>query len=237
MSERQLLLWAGGTGLIALLIAVYLAYVRDLWVLALTLAGAIVMMTYAGKPFPLKRIGLGEPAVFVTWGPLMIGGGFYVLRGELPLWVLIASLPYALGVTSVLFGKHTDKIEDDTEKGIRTLPVILGEARARHISIAIILLMYLLTVYLVVQGYLALSLLLVFLAVPKAKQAVSVLLKPRPEEPPPEYPQDAWPIWFVGATFIHNRSFGTMFMLGLILDVVLRALGMTITVGPLWTPF
>ena len=34
-------------------------------------------------------------------------------------------------MTTVLFGKHIDKIEADTKLGVRTLPVILGEARAR----------------------------------------------------------------------------------------------------------
>lgn len=231
MSERQLLMWAGGTGVLALLIAAYLTYLRGPWVLVLTLVGAAIMLTYAGKPLPLKRLGLGEPAVFLAWGPLMIGGSYWVLTETLPAWVLIASLPYALGVTSVLFGKHIDKIVDDTAKGIRTLPVILGEAPSRWASLGLIVLMYALTTYLVLAGYLAIWLLLVFLAVPQARTAASLLRRPKPDAPPPEYPADAWPLWFVGATFLHNRSFGTMFMVGLLLDVLLRNVGFVLTVA------
>ena len=87
MTERQLLAWTAGTAGIAFLIGVYLTLVRGPWVAAFAIAGFAIMLSYAGKPFPLKYVGLGEPAVFLTWGPLMIGGTYYVLRGNLPAWV------------------------------------------------------------------------------------------------------------------------------------------------------
>ena len=40
-----------------------------------------------------STIGLGEPGVFLVWGPLMVGGTFFVATGEIPGWVLVASLP------------------------------------------------------------------------------------------------------------------------------------------------
>ena len=64
----------------------------------------------------------------------MIGGTYLVATGTVPLWVLVFSIPYALLVTRVLFGKHIDKIVPDTALGIRTVPVILGEYRARRVS-------------------------------------------------------------------------------------------------------
>ena len=97
-------------------------------VIAFALAGLFVSVFYVAPPIRLKHIGLGEPGVFVVWGPLMVGGTFFVATGELPGWVWLASLPYAILVTTVLFGKHIDKIEADAAKRIRTLPVILGEA-------------------------------------------------------------------------------------------------------------
>ena len=56
--------------------------------------------------------------------------------------MLLASLPYAILVTTVLFGKHIDKIEADTKKGVRTLPVILGEARAREVGPGLMIAFY-----------------------------------------------------------------------------------------------
>ena len=64
--------------------------------------------------------------MFVVWGPLMVGGTYYVTNGEIPAWVWAASLPYAILVTTVLIGKHVDKLEHDSRKGIYTLPVLLG---------------------------------------------------------------------------------------------------------------
>jgi len=44
---------------------------------------------------------------------------------------VIAGLPYALGVTGVIFGKHIDKLGMDKDRRIHTLPVLLGEKASR----------------------------------------------------------------------------------------------------------
>ncbi len=103
-------------------------------VIAFALAGLFISVFYVAPPIRLKHIGLGEPGVFLVWGPLMVVGTFFVATGAIPGWVWVASLPYAILVTTVLFGKHIDKIEADTRKGVRTLPVILGERRARLVA-------------------------------------------------------------------------------------------------------
>lgn len=224
-TEKQLLTGAIGTTALPVAIGLYLAWVRGPLVLVFALLGGFVMMSYAGKPFPLKYLGLGEPAVFLTWGPLMVGGSFFSITGTLPLWVLVASFPYALGTTGVLFGKHIDKIEDDTKKGIHTLPVLLGERRARAASIGIFALMYLLVVPLVVLGVLPWLVLLVFLSLPRARLAVKVFRSPKPTGPPEGYPKESWPLWFVGFAFILNRDYGGLFMLSLLVAVVLQAFG------------
>jgi len=224
-TERQLVTWAIGTTVLPVAIGLYLAWVRGPLVLVFALLGGFVMMSYAGKPFPLKYLGLGEPAVFLTWGPLMVGGSFFCITGTLPLWVIVASFPYALGTTGVLFGKHIDKIEDDTKKGIHTLPVLLGERRARAASIAIFALMYILVVPLVLLGTLPWLVLLVFLSLPRARLAVKVFRSPKPAGPPEGFPKESWPLWFVGFAFILNRDYGGLFMLSLLAAVVLGALG------------
>ena len=51
--------------------------------------------------------------VFLTAssGPLMVGGSYYVLAGAWSWDVAWLSIVFALGPTTVLFGKHTDKLE------------------------------------------------------------------------------------------------------------------------------
>ena len=88
----------------------------------------------------------GEVAVVLIWGPLMVGGGYYVITGTWDWMVAISSLAYALGPTTVLFGKHIDKLAQDKAKGIRTMPVLLGEKAARAAVLFMIALMYLMVV-------------------------------------------------------------------------------------------
>lgn len=233
LTSRQLIMWVLATLGIALIAGLYLTLVRGPWVLLFMGAGLLLMMSYSGKPFPLKRIGLGEVAVFIIWGPLMIGGTFYVLLGVLPLWVILASLPYTLGVTLVLFGKHIDKINYDRKKNIRTLPVLLGETWARKASILIIVLMFASSALLVLGSYLGLPVLLVFLSIPSAFAAVRVFAKSRPIARPADYPPDAWPLWYVSYSFIFNRNFGGLFVFGLVLDIVLKLAGVPVFVSSL----
>ena len=89
---------------------------------ALFALGGLFVSVSTWRLIRLKHIGLGEPGVFLVWGPLMVVGTFFVATGQLPGWAWIASLPYAILVTTVLFGKHIDKIEADKKKGVRTMP-------------------------------------------------------------------------------------------------------------------
>jgi 1,4-dihydroxy-2-naphthoate polyprenyltransferase len=220
LNMRQVLLYAAVTGLIAVLAGGYLVYLRGTLGLILLGLGAFFVLFYT---WPLKYIGLGEPAVLVVWGPLMIGGGYFVITGDWDWNVVIASLPYALGATTVIFGKHIDKFAADKAKGIHTLPVLLGERNARYTAIGMMALQYILTIYLVAIGYFTPALLLVLLALTAVPLVFGVYSKPKPEQRPDEYPADTWPLWFVAFAFLHNRRFGLLFLLGLIADLAVRA--------------
>ena len=119
---------------IDLAIMLFLVTQRGPLVAAFAFGGLFVSVFYVAPPIRLKHIGLGEPGVFVVWGPLMVVGTFFIATGEIPGWAWIASLPYAILVTTVLFGKHIDKIEADRKKGVRTMPVLLGERRSRLVA-------------------------------------------------------------------------------------------------------
>jgi 1,4-dihydroxy-2-naphthoate polyprenyltransferase len=62
------------------------------------------------------------------------------------------------------------------------------------------------------------------LAVPTFLKLYPQFLKPKPETRPADFPegQGGWPLFFAPQGFINNRAFGMWFMLGLILDVILR---------------
>jgi 1,4-dihydroxy-2-naphthoate octaprenyltransferase len=188
-------------------------------VIGFALAGLFLSVFYVAPPFNLKRRGLGEVDVFLTWGPLMIGGTYLVATGTVPLWVIAFSVPYALLVTSVLFGKHIDKIVPDTALGIRTLPVILGEHLARRTGQALMILFYPLVLLAVLAGWVGPWVLIAVLAIPTLWSVLKVYNQPKPAEPPSWYPARGWPLWFVGFAFRHTRLAGGLLTLGLLVNV------------------
>jgi len=223
LTKRQHLTYFAVTGLLALICGLFLLFLNGLdpviWIL-LGL-GMVFVLFYT---WPMKGWALGELAVLIVWGPLMIGGGYYVLTG---LWnwnVVWASLPYVLGVTTVIFGKHIDKYLVDKAKKIYTLPVVIGEKAARYAVLAMMIAPYLLVIYLIVTRYFTPVMLVVFLAVPQFLKIYPQFLKPKPETRPEGFPegQGGWPLYFAPQAFVNNRAFGTWFMLGLIADIVLR---------------
>jgi 1,4-dihydroxy-2-naphthoate octaprenyltransferase len=223
MTKRQHLTYFAVTGFLALIAGLYLIFINandpTIWILLV--AGAFFVLFYT---WPLKGLGLGEVAVLLVWGPLMIGGGYYVLTHHWNWSVAVASLPYVLGVTTVIFGKHIDKISVDTAKNIHTLPVVIGEKAARYAVMAMMVLPYFFTGYLILAKFFTPVMLIVLFALPALRESLPPLMKPKPEIRPEGFPdgQGGWPLYFAPIAFRNNRSFGSLFMLGLLIDVALR---------------
>ena len=201
-------------------LAILLFFTRALgWpVAAFALFGLFISVGYVAPPLKLKHRGLGEPGVFIVWGPLMIGGVYYVTAGTLSPWVLVASLPYALLVTCVLLGKHIDKLEADGAKGIHTLPVILGRERSLFLTQGLMVLFFVTVLALVLDGTLGVATLVVFLGLPRLVQVVRTYGRPRPETAPEGFP--IWPLWYVAWAFLLTRTLGGLLVLGLFADAI-----------------
>jgi 1,4-dihydroxy-2-naphthoate octaprenyltransferase len=224
MTKRQHLTYFAITALAALAFGIYLimqtGFNQTAWIL-LGL-GAFFLLFYT---WPLKGLALGEVAVLIVWGPLMIGGGYFVLTQQWSWNVVLASLPYVLGVTTVIFGKHIDKLDMDRVKNIHTLPVVIGEKASRYAVLAMMVAPYFITIYLIVAKFFTPVMLLVLLALPTFMQYYPIFLKPKPATRPEGQP--GWPLYFVGYAFYNNRKFGSLFMVGLLIDVFLRVIPFT----------
>lgn len=208
LTKRQHLAYFAITGLLALACGIYLAVVSGVVLTWLLLAlGAFFVLFYT---WPLKYIALGEVSVLIVWGPLMVGGGYYVLTHVWSWTVIWASLPYVLGVTTVIFGKHIDKLLIDKAKKIFTLPVLIGEKAARYAVLAMMALPYLLVVVLIITHYFTPVLLLVMVAVPTFLKIYPQFLRPKPETRPEGFPdgQGGWPLYFAPQAFVNNRASG-----------------------------
>jgi len=223
MTRRQHLTYFAVTGILAVAAGLYLIFSdgNDPLIWLLLALGAFFVLFYT---WPLKGMALGELAVLLVWGPLMIGGGYYVLAHKWDWNVTIASIPYVLGVTTVIFGKHIDKSQIDKSKGIHTVPVLIGEKASRYIVLAMMILPYFFTAYLIVIKFFTPVMAIVLFALPTFFKVYPSFLKPKPAERPADFPdgQGGWPLYFAPMAFWNNRSFGTLFMLGLLIDVLLR---------------
>ncbi|MEZ4226187.1 MAG: prenyltransferase [Polyangiaceae bacterium] len=228
LSVRQMLRYTVFTGAVALLCGGLLVFLRGQATLTLLAVGIFFVLFYT---WPLKYFGLGEPAVLVVWGPLMVGGTYYVVTGRFDWNVALASMPFSLGATAVLFGKHIDKLGADQKKKIRTLPVLLGEALSRYLTLVMLFGQYVLVGALFVRGYFSVPILGVALALPTLALAVKAYRAPRPERPPARYPERVWPLWFVAFAFLHMRRFGALFVLGIVLDILARKMGLVAPFG------
>jgi len=219
-TRPQQLKWFAISGLLAFSAGVYALFYTHFnpIVIGLFAFGALMLLFYT---FPLKYFALGELAIFLIWGPIMIAGVYLVLAQQWNWNVALAGIPFGLCVASINVGKHIDKRLEDKAKRVTTLPVLIGEPAARAINYGMIVLAYALVIYLVfVTRYFTPVMLIVFFAANYALKALRLLSKPRPTEPPAGYP--VWPRWFSTVAFLHNRNFGNLFILGLLVDTVLR---------------
>ncbi len=219
ISRKGLALCALTVNALCLVIMVVLAVARGWPIVAFAIGGFLLSSAYTAPPLRLKKRGLGEPTVVAVWGPLMVGGVYYAATGAIPGAVVLASLPYALLCTTVLMGKHIDKIPWDAPDGTHTLPVILGEGRARRLTQAMFVAFYVSVVALVVARVLPVAALLVLLSLPVLRRTWKAYGEPKPERSPVYNP--VWPLWFAAMSFLVTRRAGGLLVLGLIVGAIL----------------
>jgi 1,4-dihydroxy-2-naphthoate octaprenyltransferase len=219
-TKPQQIRWFIVSGVLATLAGVWALFYTGFnpVVIGLFAFGAVVLLLYT---YPFKYWGIGELSIFLIWGPIMIAGVYFVLSGVWNWNVVLAGIPYGLGVASINVAKHIDKRDDDKARNVGTFPVRVGEAFARRADQVAVVLIYVVILYLVfVTRYFTPAMLIVFLAYKDALTFLKVLNNPRPEKAPEGWP--AWPVWFSGFAFQHNRHFGGYILLGLIADALLR---------------
>jgi 1,4-dihydroxy-2-naphthoate octaprenyltransferase len=159
---------------VVLSIATYLSLVRGFVVLLFTVAGLFFSYFYTADPVPLKHRALGEISTLLTWGPLMVGGTYFVLTGRLDLLPVLASLPIGVLVMTVLFANNMRDVDYDKTVNITTLPMILGKERSLSFYKYSIISAYVALFALVVAALLPPTTLLVILTIPNAIRLIKI---------------------------------------------------------------
>lgn len=96
-------------------------------VLFIGLAAVFFVFNYNGFPIRLVNKGLGEIAIFLAWGPLMVFGAYFVQaeRFSFP-WPLVAAVPSGILTTLVLLINEFADKEADFAAGRKTWVILFG---------------------------------------------------------------------------------------------------------------
>jgi 1,4-dihydroxy-2-naphthoate octaprenyltransferase len=91
--------------------------------LIIGLLGFVIAIGYTAPPLKLVYRGLGELAVAIGFGPLMLLGAYVVQTGAFAWEPFVASIPVALLVMLILYVNEIPDRRGDAHAGKRTLPV------------------------------------------------------------------------------------------------------------------
>jgi len=124
---------AAGVGLV-------LAFSTSLWLIAVGSAAIFAAWTYTGSKRPYGYLGLGEISVFLFFGLVATMGSYYVQTQQITRQSFIVAVPMGCLACAILAINNLRDRAQDELVGKRTLAVRLGDARARKLFIALLLL-------------------------------------------------------------------------------------------------
>jgi 1,4-dihydroxy-2-naphthoate octaprenyltransferase len=99
------------------------AWTRSVELLLIGILGVVISLGYTAPPLKLVYRGLGEFAVALGFGPVMLLGAYVVQTGHVALEPLVASLPVAIFVALILYVNEIPDRVADAAAGKRTLVV------------------------------------------------------------------------------------------------------------------
>jgi 1,4-dihydroxy-2-naphthoate octaprenyltransferase len=149
-------------------IGVTTALLRSYHVLWIGVIGLLTSIYYTAGPVKFKYRALGEVAVFMMWGPLMVEGAYAVQRQMLSMKALYISIPFGILVALVLFANNMRDIDYDSRHNVKTLGIILGIRKSYILFTGLIVAAYACVLGMIVMGILSLWGFLIFLSLPNA---------------------------------------------------------------------
>ncbi len=109
----------GAAAAIGLLLVAITGSMTLLWI---GVAGILVGVAYTAPPLKLVYRGLGEIAVAIGFGPIMLMGAYVVQTGRLAIEPMVLSLVPGILIALILFVNEIPDRRSDAEAGKRTLP-------------------------------------------------------------------------------------------------------------------
>lgn len=131
LTPQQVLGGALAALLVGVVIGLYFVLTAGWIILAIGVAAVLVVFFYTATRFALAYNALGEVAVFIFMGPLIVFGAYYVMAEKNDTLPLLASLPIAFLVAAILHANNLRDLEADREAEKSTLATHLGRQGAR----------------------------------------------------------------------------------------------------------
>jgi 1,4-dihydroxy-2-naphthoate octaprenyltransferase len=177
MAPEQILRGGWIALVIAGVIGAYLVLVTPggVFLVWLILIGGLLGVFYTAKPFELKYHALGDLAVFVSFGPAMVLGAYFVQAHHFSWKPAFFAIPIGLLVDAVLHSNNLRDMVSDEAVKIKTVPILIGEKGAKLMYQALVFGAYLITLLLVLTAGLTAFVLLVFLSLPLALKVVNMV--------------------------------------------------------------
>lgn len=146
---------------------------RDWTVLELIALCCFLGYTYQGPPFRLGYLGLGEIICFFTFGPGAVAAAYYAQTQSFSGKALVISTIIGISTSIILFCSHFHQVEDDIAAGKRSPIVRLGTKQGAKVLTWATASIYILTIILIIIGYLPWLTLLISISLPVAYQLVN----------------------------------------------------------------
>jgi 1,4-dihydroxy-2-naphthoate polyprenyltransferase len=139
LAPRDILIEAMVCIVLALLAAAFVVWRSGAEVLWFAVPALLALYVYTGPPLTLKYRAMGEPVIFIVFGPLLLLGSAWAQVQRFEWAALVLSVPVGLATTAVLVGNNFRDREEDGAAGIRTLGTLAGGWPARIVYLMSVL--------------------------------------------------------------------------------------------------
>jgi 1,4-dihydroxy-2-naphthoate octaprenyltransferase len=123
LTHKQMAAMSIAFYLVAIAIGLFLSATRGWALLWIGVAGVAISIAYTAPPIRLVYRGLGEIAVAIGFGPIMVLGAQFVQEQRVTWEGFYASLPIAILIALILYENEIPDRTGDAKGGKRTLPV------------------------------------------------------------------------------------------------------------------
>ncbi len=149
---------------VALLCGLYVAMESSYWILILGFVGAGFAYFYTIGKKSIKALGLGEVAVFLVYGPLIVESAFFAESGSLSLIPIVVSIPIGLLITLVLIANNIRDIDEDKKAHVHSVVTAIGKYSSLALFSGLLAAVYVTTILFVILKMIPLLSLLVLIS-------------------------------------------------------------------------